>query len=100
MSNFENQTEKSQEREKSTKEKINEIIEDDDFDIVTEFQDKIFDFVKKLREVYDDYQEYEMYHLLTGSSLAKEYSQTDFAGEDSVEEFVNGLYHEYLEKKK
>ncbi len=56
-----------------------------------ETYDKVADFGQKLREKYKNYDQYELYHILSGSTLIKAPDNFDFPGEDSVELFIRSL---------
>ena len=66
------------------------------------FQDKIVKKVNALRKKYsspeNNYQDYEMYHVLTNSSLTRPSKEFDFPGEDSIEKFIRDSHKEYFSK--
>ena len=47
---------------------------------------EIFQFVKGLQVRHPDYSQYQLYHILIGSTL--EGDKFDFAGEDSIAKFI------------
>ena len=48
---------------------------------------------EELRRKYSDFKEYELYHVLIGSSAVpgEGFKEFDFPGEDSVENFIHSL---------
>lgn len=53
------------------------------------FYEKCGEFATKLREKYPDYDKYQLYHLLGGSTFDEgDCPKFDFLGEDSIEEFL------------
>ncbi len=58
--------------------------------------DPVIGFVANLREKYQDYEDYTLYHSLTGTICSKKgCSKYDFPGEDSVEKFIENLSENY-----
>jgi hypothetical protein len=43
---------------------------------------------QELRDKYPDYAEYELYHLLVGSTPKESLEKFDFPGSDSIERFI------------
>ena len=61
---------------------------------VEKFEGEIFDFVKSLKEKYNNANEYLILHALSGSGYKGTISN-DFTGDDSIEKFVNNLETKY-----
>lgn len=56
-----------------------------------DIHDKIFVKAKELQNKYKDYYDYELFHLLIGSTLPKPVPNFDFPGEDSIVDFLRSL---------
>ncbi|MDD4271537.1 MAG: hypothetical protein PHF50_01900 [Patescibacteria group bacterium] len=58
----------------------------------------IADFGTALMEKYPDYEDYALYHALSGSGINPErgVSKHDFPGEDSVVEFMKKTFDEFV----
>jgi hypothetical protein len=66
------------------------------------FQSRLVEFTEHLRKKYPDYQNYRMYHFLVGSGALKpdeRFTEDDFPGEDSIENFIKRLYQESRKKE-
>ena len=60
-------------------------------------RNKIVAFKDHLQQNHPDYANYEVFHVMAGStteSLPDQLIQEDFEGEDSVEQFLEKLYKE------
>lgn len=66
---------------------------DNDENKANELQEKITDFIAKLRAKYTTkiVGDYELYHILVGSSPVEKPLHYDFDNEDSIETFINNL---------
>ncbi|KKS26380.1 MAG: hypothetical protein UU87_C0002G0059 [Parcubacteria group bacterium GW2011_GWA2_42_11] len=56
-----------------------------------ETSERIAAYVGKIRDKYPDYENYQSYHFLAGSSPTEKPVLTDFFSPDSVEEFIETL---------
>jgi hypothetical protein len=53
---------------------------------------KVLAFHDRLKARYPDYPEYELYHLISFSTLKAPLTKYDFPGEDSIETFIRTEY--------
>jgi hypothetical protein len=63
---------------------------DEIFDDLEKY-DKLAEFIGRLKAKYEDYQEYLLYHMFTGSTPPQELAKIDFPGDDSIEKFIDSL---------
>ena len=61
---------------------------DPDFEIYN----KLVAFVENLQSAYPDYENYELYHLLAGSTPMKQCPNFDFPDNDAIAKFIEGIY--------
>ncbi len=54
--------------------------------------DRVLTFHDHLKEKYPDYRQYQLVHLISGSTVQGPFVRYDFPGEDSVEAFVGREY--------
>lgn len=67
-------------------------------EIEDDYYEKVLKYFKHIKEAYPNYQDYSVYHAITGSSMTAfhpEIIETDFPGEDSAEKFVDNLAKKY-----
>ncbi|MBI2465639.1 MAG: hypothetical protein HYV66_00165 [Candidatus Sungbacteria bacterium] len=55
------------------------------------FHDRVVNKARELESIYPDYGDYELYHLLIGSTT-RDRSKFDFPGEDSVQKFIDSEF--------
>ena len=53
--------------------------------------EKIIEFTERIKDKYPDYRDYELYHLLIGSTPGGKLPKFDFPGENSIEKFIESL---------
>ena len=58
---------------------------------ILSFHDKVISKARELESIYPDYSDYELYHLLIGSTI-DDRSKFDFPGEDSVQKFIDAEF--------
>jgi len=54
-----------------------------------EIHDRVLAFHDGLKVRYPDFRDYQLFHLVSGSTLRDSHPKMDFPSPDSVEEFVN-----------
>lgn len=58
---------------------------------VLSFHERLVDKAEELQAKYPDYDDYELYHLLIGSTV-RDRAKFDFPGSDSVEKFIDSEF--------
>lgn len=95
----ESETNQKQEREnkKTTARKKLDLCRQID---IFQTHDEILKYSHDIQKKYPDFADYELYHLLIGSTPSKPCSKFDFPDDDSVESFLNVLPEKLAEKNK
>lgn len=53
--------------------------------------DKMAERVQELQKKYPDYKDYELYHIISGSTMEGSRKKFDFPGKDSLVKFLRSL---------
>ena len=80
--------EQKREIARAVKEKMNILARSRD---ILFFHDKLVNKARNLQAKYPDYEDYELYHLLIGSTVYDR-PEFDFPGEDSVQKFIEAEF--------
>lgn len=77
-----------------------ELVGDEDFGI--DFYERCFNLAEKIKLRYPDFTSRRFYHLLAGSTIKEgsPVNDDDFPGEDSIADFINHEYEEFLKLRK
>lgn len=86
--NFEDNYEAREVLAKELKDKILSAVRSGDNAAKIAIAVKLGDFGEHLREKYENFSEFRLYHILAGSTITKKPAFFDFPGEDSVEKFI------------